>query len=660
MSIFKCKMCGGDLEIREGTTVCECEYCGSTQTTPVLDSEKKTNLFNRANRLRMNSEFDKAATIYASITAEFPQEAEAYWGLCLCKFGIEYVDDPLTGNKIPTCHRTITTSILDDTDYTQATQNADYAARPVYEAEARRIDVLQQDILQIVKSESPYDVFICYKETDENGDRTEDSVIAHEIYDSLTEKGLKVFFARVTLEDKLGQQYEPYIFAALQSAKVMLVVGTSYENLDAVWVKNEWSRFLDMMKTDRAKKLIPCFKGIDIDELPKAFQRLQAQDLSKLGWIQDLTRGVEKICGKAQNNTEARQTSTGKTRKVGLLDRASVYLEDGLWEKATFYADQELTYEPRSSKAYQIKLLAEMKVRNLTDLKGKDILIFQNENYKKALRYAEESDREELEKIDQELTYKNRHKCVDIITRLTDRLANATTMKDYRKIEEELDKLYEFPEVSDFRKTFTQARDKFKESSYSKTLQLMSDGNYTEALEILDQLPGYKNTQSLKAKCNDEISKQKVYDEACDLKQHKQFEAAAETFKGLGDYRDSAKLAKKCARQAKVKSSGWQKAAAVFHIIFIILLTMIMLAYTQNAISSRGNNTLMIIEIISGLIIAPVFAWKCDKKKRTGRICLDILICLIALFVIASNASKWSAAGTAIATIFSIVLTIIL
>ena len=31
---FKCKMCGGELEILEGTSICECSYCGSKQTVP--------------------------------------------------------------------------------------------------------------------------------------------------------------------------------------------------------------------------------------------------------------------------------------------------------------------------------------------------------------------------------------------------------------------------------------------------------------------------------------------------------------------------------------------------------------------------------------------------------------------------------------------------
>ena len=41
MAIIKCKMCGGDLTLVEGQSVAECEYCGSRQTVPVADNEKK-------------------------------------------------------------------------------------------------------------------------------------------------------------------------------------------------------------------------------------------------------------------------------------------------------------------------------------------------------------------------------------------------------------------------------------------------------------------------------------------------------------------------------------------------------------------------------------------------------------------------------------------
>ena len=105
MAVYKCKMCGGALNILEGMTVCECEYCGSKQTVPVTDDERKMKLFDRANKLLRNCEFDKAGSVFESIIDEYPDEAEGYWGSLLCKYGIEYVDDPVTGKKVPTCHR---------------------------------------------------------------------------------------------------------------------------------------------------------------------------------------------------------------------------------------------------------------------------------------------------------------------------------------------------------------------------------------------------------------------------------------------------------------------------------------------------------------------------------------------------------------------------
>ena len=234
MAIIKCKMCGGDLVIEQGSTVAECEYCGTMQTVPNVDDEKKVTLFVRANRLRANNEFDKASGVYEAIVADFPEEAEAYWGLVLCKYGIEYVDDPATAKKIPTCHRSSFDSVMDDNNFELTLEYADVVARKVYREEAKQIEEIRKGIIEVSSKEEPYDIFICYKETDENGDRTIDSVLAQDIYDALTEKGYRTFFARITLEDKLGMEYEPYIFAALNSAKIMLAVGTDYEYYNAV------------------------------------------------------------------------------------------------------------------------------------------------------------------------------------------------------------------------------------------------------------------------------------------------------------------------------------------------------------------------------------------------------------------------------------------
>lgn len=295
MITLKCKMCGGALAVPENSSTAECEYCGATQTIPRVDDERIISMFERANAYRANNEFDKATIIYENIVAEKPNEAEAYWGLCLCRYGIEYVTDPRSGKKIPTCHRTQFKSILQDSDFIQAVNNTDALAADVYRKEAQYIDSVQKNILAISSKEEPFDIFICYKESDEYGGRTVDSVIAQDIYDALTQKGYKVFFARITLEDKLGSAYEPYIFAALNSAKIMLVVGTRPENFNAVWVKNEWSRYLSLIEQGQKKSLIPCYRDMTPYDMPAEFRSLQSQDVSKIGYMQDLLRGVSKL-----------------------------------------------------------------------------------------------------------------------------------------------------------------------------------------------------------------------------------------------------------------------------------------------------------------------------------------------------------------------------
>ena len=233
---------------------------------------------NRGNHFRRSGEFDKALAVYERIVAEDDNDAEAHWCCVLCRFGIEYVEDPATYEWLPTCHRASFDSFLEDVDYLAAVEHSDGITRRQYQKDAAKIAEVQRGILATSQNEQPFDVFLCYKETGEDGQRTRDSLMAQEVYYELTEQGYRVFFARITLEDKAGTEYEPYIFAALNSAKVMVVIGTKPEHFNAVWVKNEWSRFLSMMKKDRSKLLLPCYRDMDPYDLPEALSVLQSYD----------------------------------------------------------------------------------------------------------------------------------------------------------------------------------------------------------------------------------------------------------------------------------------------------------------------------------------------------------------------------------------------
>lgn len=309
MSVFQCKMCGGQLDVHDGENVATCPYCNTKQTIPKLSDDKVRKILEKANSLRINGEYDKAIEQYERlIEDDTVTDAEVYWNMVLSKYGVLYVDDPSTGEKVPTINRTQMTSVFLDDAYKKTIDLADPTTRQMYEEEAKKIDKIQQEILSISNNEKPYDIFICYKETDDNGERTQDSIDAYQIYHNLTDAGYRVFFSRVSLEGKVGK-YEPYIFAALNSAKVMLVIGSKKEYYEAPWVKNEWNRFLHLMKKEPTKRnIIPCYKNITPYDLPKELSYLQAQNMNSIGFMQDLIRGINKVFNK--NTTSSGQQST--------------------------------------------------------------------------------------------------------------------------------------------------------------------------------------------------------------------------------------------------------------------------------------------------------------------------------------------------------------
>ena len=398
MAILKCKMCGGNIEVSENQNIGVCDSCGSTMTIPNVNDERILNLFDRANHFRLQNEFDKALAAYESILSEDNKNAEAHWGCVLSRYGIEYVEDPKTHKRVPTCHRVQSESVLSDLDYKAAVEYTDdIAAKNLYWQEAEAIAEIQKNILSIANNKAPYDVFICYKETDNNGRRTVDSTLAQDIYYQLTNEGYKVFFSRVTLEDKLGTEYEPYIFSALNSAKVMLVIGTSKDYFNSVWVKNEWARFLDLARKDKSKMIIPCYRDMDAYDLPDELSMFQSQDMSKIGFIQDLIRGIKKVLQKEtpQNATVVNNTAEAFNPEV-ILKRAFMLLEDAEWQKADELLEQVLNHEPENASAYVGKLMIDVKVNKEENLKKIAVDFSENSNYQKAVRFGDKELKEKL------------------------------------------------------------------------------------------------------------------------------------------------------------------------------------------------------------------------------------------------------------------------
>ena len=582
--VIKCKMCGGDIEFIPGATYGTCEYCGSTSTIPKADDEQKLNRYNRANHYRRQCEFDKAVAAYEKILEQDDTDAEAHWGAVLSRFGIEYVEDPATGKRIPTCHRVQVASILTDDDYLAALKYApDAESRRLYEEQAAQIADIQKNILAISANEKPYDVFICYKETDEDGQRTRDSQWAQEVYYGLTEQGYKVFFSRITLEDKLGQQYEPYIFAALNSAKVMVVIGSKPEYFNAVWVKNEWSRYLALMKNDRKRLLIPCYRGMDPYDLPEELSNLQSQDMSKIGFMQDLLRGIQKVLSAEKQPEQPKviiQQAAAPAAPVmdanltALIKRGNMALVDHEWRKADEFFEKALNLDAENAEAYMGKFLAEQRAETI-------------EAWTKAYWEDAQDRRTEAEELVLLPTKEEKERLAQMVEQFSipDYLNAYEIEEGYR-----VDRRYQ-SFVSTWEEELPLLKDALKNKQFVRALQFAQGDLKARYDAAIQGLTAQINQKVADAKQQDEQSRQRIqkaieearisgdqrakalhqaalerfeedrarkYQQGCEDMESgaskdtaADFESAKRIFLELGDYRDSAERAQKCAETAE-------------------------------------------------------------------------------------------------------------
>ncbi len=575
MAIIKCKMCGGDMEISADKTFGTCEYCGSVMTLPKISDEQRAAAFNRGNHFRRAGEFDKALSVYERIVAEDDTDAEAHWCCALCRFGIEYVEDPATYEYMPTCHRASFDSFLEDVDYLAAVEHSDGITRRQYQKDAAKIAEVQRGILATSQNEEPFDVFICYKETDENGQRTKDSIMAQDIYYQLTEQGRRVFFARITLEDKGGAEYEPYIFAALNSAKVMIAVGTKPEHFNAVWVKNEWSRFLSLMKKDHSKLLLPCYRDMDPYDLPEALSVLQSYDMSKIGFIQDLIRGVNKVLDAAAPKAVVKETvvvSGGNANVAPLLKRVFMYLEDEDFDSADEYCERVLDIDPENAQAYLGKLMAELGVQTQNALRDEAEPFDHSNNYQKVLRFGGSALATDLKATVEYIKNRNENERLQgIYARAKEAMGTATTEEAYQKAAQIFETITEYMDASALATQCYEKAEIVKQKAilsqrggvYSNARVKMdaatTEAAYKEAAQLFETIAGHLDASALAAQCYEkaEVARlEGIYSSAksrmSSAKTEGEYKQAASQFEMIGDYLDSATLVSECYDKAEV------------------------------------------------------------------------------------------------------------
>jgi len=332
---LKCWQCHGPLQLKGDEENVFCKYCGATQDLQAF-SETEQELIEQAAKLRNEEHFEDAEKIYDRLLKDNKKNYLARWERLLCKYGVVYVEkDDGSGEHLPTCRLIQDSEILNEKDLEIVLNEATLSQSEKFGKEAKYISDIQRKIKEA--STAKYDVFICYKESDGRGGRTLDSDRAETIYVTLKQAGYRVFFARQTLLNMAGADYEAAIFNAIRSAKVMLVVSSKREYINSKWVRSEWTRFLSAKKDNPSKVLIPVVRDMSLSiDLPEEIISLHAQaiDMAKdqLDGYALLKSNIESILGTKEGKIT--DSYSPKKLKSEEVDKGHDFYVNDDYEKA--------------------------------------------------------------------------------------------------------------------------------------------------------------------------------------------------------------------------------------------------------------------------------------------------------------------------------------
>ena len=353
--------------------------------------------------LQKERRFDEALEYYKEVLINGGQDLEVYWRILMCHYCIEYQWDD-EGNQIPTI---LYPDLSDPSEVTErvylldALQDAEKEVQEYYKSKLNDIDSILDKYRQW-QYKHEYDVFISVKQTARsNGQKyyTNDYRVGLELYEHLTSLGLKVFNSEKT-KGPAGREWEPYILAALMSARIMIVVGTCPEYMEAQWVKNEWSRYqwLQKYETDRnRKRLLFCYLsgGMRAECIPKGLNPGRQAIIDGIGAREELDEAIYRVFPRIEKERTKRQpfatSSHGQQTEAAIISRMEELLVNEEYEKVERVYEEYRNQEDHNNVSVSILLrvlCAQLRVGFVEDIPHTQVLLSEQKFFRLAKNCA--------------------------------------------------------------------------------------------------------------------------------------------------------------------------------------------------------------------------------------------------------------------------------
>lgn len=390
---LKCGTCGEPLDILLAENgVIKCGICDYFNTLPKEDtSDSVREKLALGNGLLDTAKFDDAFMMFSRAADEDMNEPEAYFGMALAEYKIQYVvslkDDGQTKRLQAIVHAISQDNFCDNINYRRALNKATPEQRRVYEERAQEIDYIRDQFYKFKNSGLKYDCFLCLKVTNDiTKEKTPESRVADEICTYLRRKGFRPFYSEQVLENVTGGDYEAHILYALQSAECMVIVCYDEAHLRTKWVQNEYKRFLKLVNDEEKESdsITIVFGDRPIEKLPGKNGKIQGIRGKSGDMLERVYHFVERHTPEARKRKEeeekAREAAAAKrvedmvkqqVANMGavasapaqpirpLLTRASQEMMMGNTEKALEYYGNVLDIQPECGEAWFGMMLLE-------------------------------------------------------------------------------------------------------------------------------------------------------------------------------------------------------------------------------------------------------------------------------------------------------------
>ena len=134
------------------------------------------------------------------------------------------------------------------------------------------------------------EVYICCKESNVQGGRTKDSIIAEELYKKLSNHKINIFCERQSAPTLFGDDLQAANYQAIYHAKIVLLVGTTSENFD--FLLSKYNKYFG------EKTVVPVYADVRPENLPHSLSRVQALNFNSIGAETDLLHRISILLGK--------------------------------------------------------------------------------------------------------------------------------------------------------------------------------------------------------------------------------------------------------------------------------------------------------------------------------------------------------------------------